>query len=159
MSAPNDHGQQNGIPQPPAGVAFRVDRVTVTSSTPMPPVNPGVPPMVPSPGFGFLPPSFVGGQQFPTPAPVPGFGFIPPPLLVNLQAPLGLAPQGLLFAFGGFQRLGMPMGLGIPPVQGIPQGGGVPLPPTQLPVFNMVPNAATTTFTPVVKKKKKRTEG
>ena len=109
MSAPHDHGQQNGIPQPPAGVAFRVDRVTVTSShagvppPPMPPVNPVVPPMVPPSGFGFLPPSFVGGQQFPTPAPVPGFGFIPPPPMANFQAPLGLAPQGLPFTLGGFQ--------------------------------------------------------
>ena len=109
MSAPHDHGQQNGIPQPPPGLAI-VDRFTVTSASPMPPGNPGVPPMVP-PGFGFIPPPFVGGQQFPTPAPVPGFGFIPPPPMANFQAPPGLAPQGLPFTHGGFQFLGMPMGL------------------------------------------------
>ena len=98
MSAPHDHGQPNGIPQPPLGMAIRVDRFTVTSASPMPLGNPGVPPMVPPPGFGFIPPPFVGGQQFPTPAPVPGFNFIPPPPMANFQTPPGLALQGHHFS-------------------------------------------------------------
>ena len=101
MSAPHDNGHPNGLPHPPPGMAFRVDRFTVTSASPMPPGNPGVPPMVP-PGFGFIPPSFVGGQQFSSPAPVPGFNFIPPPPRPNFQALLGLVPQGLPFMLDVF---------------------------------------------------------
>ena len=142
MSVPHDHGQPNGIPQPPPGMAIRVDRFTVTSASPMPPGNPGVPPMVP-PGFGYIPP-FVGGQQFSAPAHAPGFNLIPPPPMPNFQAPPGLAPQGLPLTLVGYQGLGMPMGMGIPP--------------PQFPVFNVVPNPATPPMpspppSPVVKEK------
>ena len=60
----------SGSQQPASGVAFMLDRVTgtqfVAPPPPVPPINPLVPPMVPPAGFGFLPPSIAGEQQFPT---------------------------------------------------------------------------------------------
>ena len=112
MSNPNDQGQPNGVPQSPPGMAIRMDCFTVTSASAMPP-NPGLPPMAP-PGSGFIPPSFVGGQQFTTSAPFPGFPFIPPPI-PNFSP--SFPTQGLPFTLGGLQGMGMPMGMGIPPSQ------------------------------------------
>ena len=110
---------------------------------PVPTLNLLVPPMVPPAGFDFIPPSIVGGQQFPTPAPLLRFNFNTPPSLVNLQAPLVFAPPGQALPFGGLQGLGLPMGLGFPPAQGIPQGEGVPLPPAPLSTYNVITDPVT----------------